>query len=106
MSPLGPLACFALSLVILCGLLLPATHRWFLDHPNPRSLHQSPVPANRRRGYCHRLFARQQCHRLPSAGSADDRCSWGWLRCRRGTTAKGLPAGVRLIATWLRLRLS
>jgi len=35
---------FALSFALLRLLLLPATQRWFLDHPNPRSLHAAPVP--------------------------------------------------------------
>jgi UDP-GlcNAc:undecaprenyl-phosphate/decaprenyl-phosphate GlcNAc-1-phosphate transferase len=35
---------FALSFALLRLLLLPATQRWFLDHPNQRSLHASPVP--------------------------------------------------------------
>jgi UDP-GlcNAc:undecaprenyl-phosphate/decaprenyl-phosphate GlcNAc-1-phosphate transferase len=34
----------AVSFALLRLLLLPATQRWFLDHPNPRSLHGSPVP--------------------------------------------------------------
>ena len=34
---------FALSFALLRLLLLPATQRWFLDHPNPRSLHAAPV---------------------------------------------------------------
>ena len=35
---------FAVSFALLRLLLLPATQRWFLDHPNQRSLHASPVP--------------------------------------------------------------
>lgn len=35
---------FALSFALLRLLLLPATRRWFLDQPNQRSLHASPVP--------------------------------------------------------------
>jgi UDP-GlcNAc:undecaprenyl-phosphate/decaprenyl-phosphate GlcNAc-1-phosphate transferase len=35
---------FVLSLVLSRLFLLPATQRWFLDHPNQRSLHASPVP--------------------------------------------------------------
>jgi len=35
---------FAVSFVLLRLLLLPMTQRWFLDHPNPRSLHAAPVP--------------------------------------------------------------
>ncbi len=35
---------FALSFALLRLLLLPATQRWFLDHPNQRSLHAFPVP--------------------------------------------------------------
>jgi len=40
----APAVAFALCLVLLRVLLLPATQRWFLDHPNQRSLHVSPVP--------------------------------------------------------------
>jgi UDP-GlcNAc:undecaprenyl-phosphate/decaprenyl-phosphate GlcNAc-1-phosphate transferase len=35
---------FALSFALLRLLLMPATQRWFLDHPNQRSLHAAPVP--------------------------------------------------------------
>jgi len=35
---------FAVSFALLRLFLLPATRRWFLDHPNQRSLHASPVP--------------------------------------------------------------
>lgn len=35
---------FCLSLALLGALLLPATQRWLLDHPNARSLHVSPIP--------------------------------------------------------------
>lgn len=35
---------FAVSYALLRALLLPWTRRWFLDHPNQRSLHVSPVP--------------------------------------------------------------
>jgi UDP-N-acetylmuramyl pentapeptide phosphotransferase/UDP-N-acetylglucosamine-1-phosphate transferase len=35
---------FALSFVLLRLLLSLATRRWFLDHPNQRSLHASPMP--------------------------------------------------------------
>jgi UDP-GlcNAc:undecaprenyl-phosphate/decaprenyl-phosphate GlcNAc-1-phosphate transferase len=35
---------FSLSFALLRLLLLRATRRWFLDHPNQRSLHVSPVP--------------------------------------------------------------
>ena len=41
---------FALSFALLRLLLLPATQRWFLDHPNQRSLHASPVPTNENPG--------------------------------------------------------
>jgi UDP-N-acetylmuramyl pentapeptide phosphotransferase/UDP-N-acetylglucosamine-1-phosphate transferase len=35
---------FAVSFALLRLLLLPAAQRWFLDQPNQRSLHASPVP--------------------------------------------------------------
>jgi len=35
---------FAVSFALLRLFLLPAARRWFLDHPNQRSLHASPVP--------------------------------------------------------------
>ena len=35
---------FAVSFLLLRLLLLPVTQRWFLDLPNHRSLHASPVP--------------------------------------------------------------
>jgi UDP-GlcNAc:undecaprenyl-phosphate GlcNAc-1-phosphate transferase len=35
---------FVLTFALLRFLLLPATQRWFLDHPNQRSLHASPIP--------------------------------------------------------------
>jgi len=35
---------FALSFALLRVLRLPAMQRWFLDQPNARSLHASPVP--------------------------------------------------------------
>ena len=35
---------FAVSFALLRLLLMSATRRWFLDHPNPRSLHATPVP--------------------------------------------------------------
>jgi len=38
------LAAFALSAAVLRLLLLPRVAAWFLDHPNERSLHASPVP--------------------------------------------------------------
>jgi UDP-N-acetylmuramyl pentapeptide phosphotransferase/UDP-N-acetylglucosamine-1-phosphate transferase len=40
----APLAAFLTTAVLLRVLLLPRARRWFLDHPNQRSLHQSPVP--------------------------------------------------------------
>ena len=41
---IAPALAFAVCLLLLRVLLLPATQRWFLDHPNQRSLHVSPVP--------------------------------------------------------------
>ena len=40
----APLAAFGLSILLLRVLLLPGLRRWFLDHPNQRSLHRAPVP--------------------------------------------------------------
>jgi UDP-GlcNAc:undecaprenyl-phosphate/decaprenyl-phosphate GlcNAc-1-phosphate transferase len=40
----APLAAFGISVLLLRVLLLPGTCRWFVDHPNQRSLHQSPIP--------------------------------------------------------------
>src|ERR1700687_5591866 len=39
-----PTLSFVLTFALLRLLLLPATQRWFLDHPNQRSLHASPIP--------------------------------------------------------------
>ena len=44
MRSLSPLLSFAVSFLLLRLLLLPVTQRWFLDLPNHRSLHASPVP--------------------------------------------------------------
>ncbi len=41
---LAPLLAFALSAALLRGLLTPAARAWFLDQPNQRSLHVTPVP--------------------------------------------------------------
>jgi UDP-GlcNAc:undecaprenyl-phosphate GlcNAc-1-phosphate transferase len=38
------LGAFALTVAVLRLLLLPHVAAWFLDHPNERSLHASPVP--------------------------------------------------------------
>jgi UDP-N-acetylmuramyl pentapeptide phosphotransferase/UDP-N-acetylglucosamine-1-phosphate transferase len=43
-SAFAPALALVLALAVLRLLLLPATQRWFLDHPNPRSLHASPIP--------------------------------------------------------------
>ncbi len=40
----APALAFVLTFALLRFLLLPATQRWFLDHPNQRSLHASPIP--------------------------------------------------------------
>jgi UDP-N-acetylmuramyl pentapeptide phosphotransferase/UDP-N-acetylglucosamine-1-phosphate transferase len=40
----APLVAFCVTALLLRLLLLPRTRQWFLDHPNQRSLHQSPVP--------------------------------------------------------------
>ena len=40
----APFAAFVVTAVVLRVLLLPAARRWFLDQPNQRSLHVSPVP--------------------------------------------------------------
>ncbi len=41
---LSLLVAFAVSAGMLCLLLSPRVAVWFLDQPNPRSLHVSPVP--------------------------------------------------------------
>ena len=41
---LAPALAFALSFALLRLLLSPSAQRWFLDHPNQRSLHASPIP--------------------------------------------------------------
>jgi UDP-N-acetylmuramyl pentapeptide phosphotransferase/UDP-N-acetylglucosamine-1-phosphate transferase len=41
---LAPVIAFALSLLLLRGLQSSVVRAWFLDHPNPRSLHVTPVP--------------------------------------------------------------
>jgi UDP-N-acetylmuramyl pentapeptide phosphotransferase/UDP-N-acetylglucosamine-1-phosphate transferase len=41
---LAPALAFALSFALLRLLLSPSAQRWFLDHPNQRSLHSSPIP--------------------------------------------------------------
>ena len=43
-SAFAPALAFVLTFALLRLLLLPATQRWFLDHPNPRSLHATPTP--------------------------------------------------------------
>jgi UDP-N-acetylmuramyl pentapeptide phosphotransferase/UDP-N-acetylglucosamine-1-phosphate transferase len=43
-QPIAPLIALSLAVVILRVLLLPGARRWFLDHPNQRSLHLAPVP--------------------------------------------------------------
>jgi UDP-N-acetylmuramyl pentapeptide phosphotransferase/UDP-N-acetylglucosamine-1-phosphate transferase len=40
----APLAAFGTCFLLLRVLFMSRTRRWFLDHPNPRSLHRSPVP--------------------------------------------------------------
>jgi len=41
---LVPTLAFCLSAALIRLLLTPAVRQWFLDHPNPRSLHASPIP--------------------------------------------------------------
>jgi len=41
---LAPGLAFALSVALIRLLLTPAVREWFLDHPNQRSLHATPVP--------------------------------------------------------------
>jgi UDP-N-acetylmuramyl pentapeptide phosphotransferase/UDP-N-acetylglucosamine-1-phosphate transferase len=41
---LAPALAFALSVAFIRLLLTQAVRGWFLDHPNPRSLHASPIP--------------------------------------------------------------
>jgi UDP-GlcNAc:undecaprenyl-phosphate/decaprenyl-phosphate GlcNAc-1-phosphate transferase len=43
-SVFAPALAFVLTFALLRLLLLRATQRWFLDHPNQRSLHGSPIP--------------------------------------------------------------
>jgi UDP-N-acetylmuramyl pentapeptide phosphotransferase/UDP-N-acetylglucosamine-1-phosphate transferase len=41
---LAPALAFVLSVAFIRLLLTGVVRRWFLDHPNPRSLHAAPVP--------------------------------------------------------------
>ena len=44
MQALAPVVAFLVAGGLLRVLLVPAARGWFLDHPNQRSLHASPIP--------------------------------------------------------------
>lgn len=93
MRLLAPLLAFVLAWLLLRALLLPAARRWFLDHPNPRSLHSLPTPRTGGLGIVPGLAAGMA---LAGAGYPAMALAVGLMVLSLLDDWKSLPAGVRL----------
>ena len=94
MRLLAPLLAFVLTWVLLRALLLPAARRWFLDHPNPRSLHSLPTPRTGGLGIVPGMTAGMA---LAGAGYLAMALAVGLMVLSLLDDWKSLPAGVRLL---------
>jgi UDP-N-acetylmuramyl pentapeptide phosphotransferase/UDP-N-acetylglucosamine-1-phosphate transferase len=93
-QPLAPVLAFALCFALLRGLLSSSARAWFLDHPNPRSLHAAPVPRAGGMGLVPGLVLGML---VAGGGPLLAGLAFGLMLLSLADDWKSLPASVRLV---------